>query len=43
LIQLVLVLTPGRVFKGTRMGGRMGSENKTIKNKKVVDINDTIC
>ena len=33
--------TPGRVFKGTRMGGRMGSESITLKNKKVVDINDT--
>ncbi len=31
---------PGRVFKGTRMGGRMGSENITVKNKKVVGIKD---
>lgn len=32
---------PGRVFKGTRMGGRMGSENITIKNKRIVDVKDT--
>jgi large subunit ribosomal protein L3 len=32
---------PGRVFKGKRMGGRMGTENITIKNKKIVDIRDT--
>ncbi len=32
---------PGRVFKGTRMGGRMGSEKVTIKNKRVVGIKDT--
>jgi len=31
---------PGRVFKGTRMGGRMGSENITIKGKKVIDIKE---
>lgn len=31
---------PGRVFKGTKMGGRMGSENITVKNKKVVDIKE---
>jgi large subunit ribosomal protein L3 len=31
---------PGRVFKGTRMGGRMGSENITIKGKKIVDIKE---
>lgn len=32
--------TPGRVFKGMRMAGRMGSENITIKNKKIVDIKE---
>lgn len=32
---------PGRVFKGTRMGGRMGSEKVTIKNKRVVGIKDS--
>lgn len=31
---------PGRVFKGTRMGGRMGSDVVTIKGKKVVDIKE---
>jgi large subunit ribosomal protein L3 len=31
---------PGRVLKGKRMAGRMGSENVTIKNKKVVDVRD---
>ncbi len=33
---------PGRVFKGTRMGGRMGSDAVTIKNKRIVGINDSI-
>jgi large subunit ribosomal protein L3 len=28
--------TPGRVYKGTRMGGHMGSQNATIQNLKVV-------
>ncbi len=32
--------TPGRVFKGKKMAGRMGSDNFTIKNKKVIDIVD---
>lgn len=27
--------TPGRVFKGTRMGGRMGNEQVTVQNLKV--------
>ncbi|PKN02552.1 50S ribosomal protein L3 [Candidatus Dojkabacteria bacterium HGW-Dojkabacteria-1] len=31
---------PGRVWKGTRMGGRMGSDNITIKNKRIVDIKE---
>ncbi len=30
--------TPGRVHKGKRMAGRMGRENVTIKNLKVVEI-----
>ena len=30
---------PQRVFKGTRMGGRMGSDRITVKNLKVVAIN----
>lgn len=32
--------TPGRVLKGKRMAGRMGSESITIKNKKIIDIMD---
>jgi len=28
--------TPGRVYKGTRMGGHMGSQNATIQNLKIV-------
>lgn len=32
---------PGRVFKGSRMGGRMGSENITIKNKRIVGVKDS--
>jgi large subunit ribosomal protein L3 len=28
--------TPGRVFKGTRMAGRMGNERVTVQNLKVV-------
>ena len=31
---------PGRVFKGTRMGGRMGSDKVTIKNKRIIDIKE---
>lgn len=32
--------TPGRVYKGKRMAGRMGHEQVTIKNLKVVDVTD---
>ena len=32
--------TPGRVWKGKKMPGRMGGDNFTIKNKKVIDIVD---
>lgn len=32
--------TPGRVLKGKKMPGRMGGDNLTIKNKKVVDVID---
>ncbi|MFQ5492852.1 MAG: 50S ribosomal protein L3 [Candidatus Dojkabacteria bacterium] len=32
--------TPGRVFKGKRMPGRMGGETKTVKNLKVVAVDD---
>lgn len=31
--------TPGRVFPGKRMAGRMGGNKVTIKNLKIVDIN----
>jgi large subunit ribosomal protein L3 len=31
--------TPGRVYKGKRMAGRMGNERKTVKNLKVVKYN----
>jgi large subunit ribosomal protein L3 len=31
---------PGRVFKGMKMGGRMGSDNITIKNKKIIGIKE---
>ena len=30
--------TPGRVYKGKRMGGRMGSDTVTVKNLRVVDV-----
>lgn len=37
--------TPGRVYRGKRMSGRMGQDTVTIKNLKIIDIdseNDTI-
>lgn len=34
--------TPGRVYKGKRMSGRMGNETVTVKNLVVVDIKDGI-
>ncbi|MDP3726814.1 MAG: 50S ribosomal protein L3 [bacterium] len=33
--------TPGRVYKGKRMAGRMGHERVTIKNLRIVDVSDT--
>ncbi len=30
---------PGRVFKGMRMGGRMGSDRVTVKNLEVLQVN----
>ncbi|MCL4392852.1 50S ribosomal protein L3 [Patescibacteria group bacterium] len=33
--------TPGRVYKGKKMGGRMGGDTKTVK-MKVIDIKDNI-
>lgn len=32
--------TPGRVYKGKRMAGRMGNEQVTIKNLEVLDVKD---
>lgn len=32
--------TPSRVFKGMKMGGRMGSDNSTLRNLKVVKISE---
>jgi large subunit ribosomal protein L3 len=32
--------TPGRVYKGKKMAGRMGNETVTIKNLKVVSVNE---
>jgi len=32
--------TPGRVYKGKRMPGRMGSQMTTIKNAKIIEINE---
>jgi large subunit ribosomal protein L3 len=33
---------PGRVFKGTRMGGHLGNENVTIKNLKLIKIEESL-
>merc|ERR1712159_304937 len=30
--------TPGRVFKGKKMAGRMGNKNTTIKNLEIINI-----
>lgn len=32
--------TPGRVYKGKRMAGRMGHERVTVQNLKVVDVDE---
>lgn len=34
--------TPGRVYKGKRMAGRSGGEKTTVKNLKVLEINNEI-
>lgn len=34
--------TPGRVYKGKRMAGRMGVDNVTVKNLEVIDYKDGI-
>lgn len=31
--------TPGKVWKGKKMPGHMGSENQTVKNLKIVELN----
>jgi len=33
--------TPGRVYKGKRMAGRMGWDRVTIENLKIVDVSET--
>lgn len=33
--------TPGRVYRGKRMAGRMGNQNVTVKNLKIVGVSDT--
>lgn len=33
--------TPGRVYKGKRMAGRMGSDTVTVRNLRVVDVDST--
>ncbi len=33
-----MTTTPGRVFKGKRMAGRMGKDRVTVKNLKVIDV-----
>jgi len=35
-----MTTTPGRVFKGKRMAGRMGGERVTVKNLEVVEVNE---
>ena len=32
--------TPGRVYKGKRMAGRMGAGKTTVRNLEIVDVND---
>lgn len=32
--------TPGRVYKGKRMAGRMGNDTVTVKNLKIIAVND---
>jgi large subunit ribosomal protein L3 len=34
--------TPGRVYKGKRMSGRMGNETVTVKNLTVIDFKDGV-
>jgi len=32
--------TPGRVFKGKKMAGRLGNKNTTVKNLEIININE---
>jgi len=34
--------TPGRVYKGKRMAGKMGYENVTVKNLEVIEVSDDL-
>lgn len=34
--------TPGRVYKGKRMAGRMGAEQVTVKNLEVIEVKDGV-
>jgi len=36
-----MTTTPGRVFKGKRMAGRMGNQRVTIANYKIIEFSDT--
>lgn len=35
-----MTTTPGRVFKGKRMAGRMGTDRVTVKNLKIIEVKD---
>ena len=35
-----MTTTPGRVFKGKRMAGRMGGDRVTIKNIEVIEVKE---
>ena len=35
-----MTTTPGRVFRGKRMAGRMGGDRVTIKNIEVIEVKE---
>ena len=35
-----MTTTPGRVFKGKRMAGRMGQDRVTVKNLKIIEVKE---
>jgi len=35
-----MTTTPGRVFRGKRMAGRMGNDRTTVKNLKIIEVKD---